>query len=97
LAVLFLTVVRILPIVASLAGSGLALPEKLFLGWFGPRGLASILFTLLMMDAFDFPNEPELLACVSLTVGLSILVHGISANPLARRIGQVRKPIKKGQ
>ena len=54
---------------------------KLFLGWFGPRGLASILFTLLMMDQFDFPNEEELLACVSLTVGLSILLHGLSSTP----------------
>lgn len=97
LAILFLTVVRVLPIVISLAGTGLPMREKLFLGWFGPRGLASILFTLLMMTAFDFPNEDEFLACVSLTVGLSILLHGISANPLARRIGQIRKPIQKGQ
>ncbi len=97
LAVLFLTVVRILPIVVSLVGTGLPMPEKLFLGWFGPRGLASILFTLLTMDAFEFPNEPELLACVSLTVGLSILLHGITANPLARRIGRTHQPIQKGQ
>lgn len=96
LAVLFLTVVRILPIVISLAGTGLPMREKLFLGWFGPRGLASILFTLLMMAAFEFPNEPELLACVSLTVGLSIVLHGITANPFARRVGQTRKPIRKG-
>lgn len=95
LAVLFLTVVRILPIVISLAGTGLPMREKLFLGWFGPRGLASILFTLLMMAAFEFPNEQELLACVSLTVGLSILLHGITANPFARRIGQTRNPIRK--
>jgi sodium/hydrogen antiporter len=87
LAVLFLTVVRILPIVVSLTGTRLRLREKLFLGWFGPRGLASILFTLLMIEAFDFPNEDELLACVSLTVGLSILLHGLSATPLARWIG----------
>lgn len=92
LALLFLTVVRVLPIVISLAGTGLGLREKLFLGWFGPRGLASILFTLLMMDAFEFPNEPELLACVSLTVGLSILLHGVTANPLARQIGRAHKP-----
>jgi sodium/hydrogen antiporter len=87
LAVLFLTVVRVLPIVVSLTGTCLPLREKLFLGWFGPRGLASILFTLLMIEAFDFPNEDELLACVSLTVGLSILLHGLSATPLARWIG----------
>lgn len=97
LAILFLTAVRILPIVMSLSGTGLPMREKLFLGWFGPRGLASILFTLLMMDEFDFPDEEELLACVSLTVGLSILMHGITANPLARRIGQTNNPIQKGQ
>lgn len=89
LAVLFLTVVRMLPIWLSLLGTGLAPREKLFLGWFGPRGLASILFTLIMMDEFDFPGEEELLACVSMTVFLSIILHGISAAPLSRWIGRV--------
>jgi len=91
LALLFLTVVRIGPILLSLIGSGLPTREKLFLGWFGPRGLASILFTLLMMDQFDIPNEEELLACVSLTVGLSILLHGITSTPLASWISQEGK------
>lgn len=90
LALVFLTVVRVVPIFMSLTGSGLPAREKLFLGWFGPRGLASILFTLLMMDQFDFPNEQELLACVSLTVGLSILLHGLSSTPLATRIGRMK-------
>lgn len=91
LALLFLTVVRMGPILLSLIGSGLLTREKLFLGWFGPRGLASILFTLLMMDQFDIPNEEELLACVSLTVGLSILLHGITSTPLASWISQEGK------
>jgi NhaP-type Na+/H+ or K+/H+ antiporter len=91
LALLFLTVVRMGPILLSLIGSGLLTGEKLFLGWFGPRGLASILFTLLMMDQFDIPNEEELLACVSLTVGLSILLHGITSTPLASWISQEGK------
>lgn len=90
LALAFLGVVRMLPIYLSLGGTGLPLRDKLFLGWFGPRGLASILFTLIMMDAFEFPDEAELLACVSLTVGLSILLHGISANPLSKWIGAKR-------
>ncbi len=88
LALLFLTVVRMVPIWLSLLGTGLPLREKLFLGWFGPRGLASILFTLIMMDEFDFPGEQELLACVSMTVFLSILLHGITAAPLSRWIGK---------
>ena len=90
LALLFLTVVRMLPIFISLLGTGLALREKLFLGWFGPRGLASILFTLIMMDEFDFPGEQELLACVSMTVFLSIVLHGVSAAPLSKWIGRAR-------
>jgi NhaP-type Na+/H+ or K+/H+ antiporter len=91
LALLFLTVVRMLPILVSLMGTGLALREKLFLGWFGPRGIASILFTLIMMDEFDFPGEEELLACVSMTVFLSIILHGISAAPLSKWIGQASR------
>ncbi len=91
LALLFLTVVRMLPIFVSLMGTGLALREKLFLGWFGPRGIASILFTLIMMDEFDFPGEDELLACVSMTVFLSIILHGISAAPLSKWIGQASR------
>lgn len=86
LAILFLTIVRMLPIYVSLIGTPLPARDKLFLGWFGPRGLASILFTLIMMDEFEFPNEPELLACVSLTVAFSIILHGLSANPLASRL-----------
>jgi NhaP-type Na+/H+ or K+/H+ antiporter len=86
--VAFLTIVRIVPIFLSLTGLGLSVQEKLFLGWFGPRGLASVLFTLLMIDAFDLPNEDELLACVSMTVVFSVIAHGLSATPLARRIGR---------
>ncbi len=88
LSLLFLTVVRMLPIWISLLGTGLAAREKLFLGWFGPRGLASILFTLIMMDEFDFPREEELLACVSMTVFLSIILHGVTAAPLSKWIGR---------
>jgi NhaP-type Na+/H+ or K+/H+ antiporter len=87
LALFFLTIVRMLPIWVSLLGTGLKMREKLFLGWFGPRGLASILFTLIMMDEFDFPGEDELLACVSMTVFLSIIFHGVSAAPLSKWIG----------
>lgn len=87
-AVSFLTVVRIVPIVVSLWGTGLPMREKLFLGWFGPRGLASILFTLIMVDEFAFPGETELIACVSATVLFSIILHGLSATPLSTWIGR---------
>ncbi|MGJ5618191.1 hypothetical protein [Sulfitobacter sp. MF3-043] len=58
--------------------------DKLFLGWFGPRGLASILFTFIIVDEFDLPGENELLACVSMTVAMSVLLHGLSATPFAK-------------
>ena len=70
------------------AGTGLTVRDKLFLGWFGPRGIASILFTLIVIDEYDLRAEEELLACVSMTVALSILLHGLSAYPLARHIGR---------
>lgn len=83
LALSFLTIVRMFPIWLSLTGSGLTTYEKLFLGWFGPRGLASILFTLLVLNEFEIPGSDEIAACVVLTVLLSILVHGLTANPLS--------------
>lgn len=86
---LFLTVIRIVPIYISLIGTGLPLKEKLFLGWFGPRGLASVLFSLIIIDEYEIPHENELLACVVMTVFLSIILHGITANPLARRIAGI--------
>jgi NhaP-type Na+/H+ or K+/H+ antiporter len=84
---LFLTVVRMLPIWISLHGMKLAPRDKLFLGWFGPRGLASILFVLIVVDEFEIPGEEELLACVVMTVLFSIILHGVSASPLAKRMG----------
>ncbi|MFK7876394.1 MAG: cation:proton antiporter, partial [Paracoccaceae bacterium] len=90
-SIAFLTIVRMVPIWVSLLGTGLETRKKLFLGWFGPRGLASILFTLIIMDEFNLPNEEELLACVSLTVALSVLLHGVTAAPLAKRIGRAKQ------
>ena len=90
-AILFLTIVRMGPIWVSLYRSGAAPREKLFLGWFGPRGIASILFTLIIIDEFDIPAEEELLACVSLTVLASIIAHGVSAAPLSRLIGNASR------
>ena len=83
LALLFLPVVRMLPIWLSLAGLKLSSYEKIFLGWFGPRGLASILFALLVLEDFPIPGAQELTACVVLTVLISIVLHGVSAAPLS--------------
>ncbi len=87
LAIGFLSIVRMLPIFLSLWGQGLSVYEKLFLGWFGPRGLASILFALLIVKRFPVPGTEELLACVVLTVTLSIVLHGITAKPMSDRFG----------
>ena len=86
LAIGFLTIVRMLPIWISLIGTDLGVYEKLFLGWFGPRGLASILFALLVLERFELPGTEEITACVVLTVLISIVVHGASAMPLSRLI-----------
>ncbi len=91
LAIAFLTVVRMLPIWLSLLGSGLGHYDKIFLGWFGPRGLASILFALLILERFGIQDREEILACVVLTVMLSIVVHGVSANPMSARFKQLGK------
>ena len=83
-AIASLTVVRILPMGCSLLGSGLAWPSVLFLGWFGPRGLASILFVLLILESSDVSNKEQIFAVTMVTVALSAVLHGISAAPFAR-------------
>jgi NhaP-type Na+/H+ or K+/H+ antiporter len=86
-ALLSLTVIRMLPIYLSLTGTGESFASKLFLGWFGPRGLASIVFAIIVMDS-EVPGAGYLAMVVVLTVFLSLVAHGISANPLARLIGK---------
>jgi len=89
-AVLSLTVVRMLPVFLSLLGSEVPTSGALFMGWFGPRGLASIVFIVMVVDTHT-PGQYTLAMTVACTVCLSILAHGISANPLidalARRSG----------
>jgi len=83
-----LLVVRVTAIVFSLTSSGLAGASRLFLGWFGPRGLASILFALLILEQYQVPNRAAIHACVMVTVALSVLLHGLSAAPLAHLYGR---------
>ena len=87
-AVLSLTVVRMVPVAISLIGSRLQLPTWIFLGWFGPRGLASILFALLVLGERQSQLASELMATVAATVLLSVLLHGITAAPAARWYGR---------
>lgn len=80
-AALSLTVVRMLPVGLCLLGLGLRSDAKLFMGWFGPRGLASIVFAIIVTNRAVTGSE-TLAATVVCTVTLSILAHGLTANPL---------------
>ncbi len=82
-ALLSLTVIRVVPIFLSLAGTGESVSSRLFLGWFGPRGLASIVFAIVVINA-EVPNGEFLALVVICTVLFSLVAHGITANPLAR-------------
>ena len=79
-----LTLVRMLPVGLSLLGSGLRPISVLFLGWFGPRGLASLLFGMLVLEREGLPHADEIFAVVIATVLASVLLHGLSAAPAAR-------------
>jgi len=80
-AVLSLTLVRMLPVSLGLLGSGLNLRSHLFIGWFGPRGLASILYVLLAVEASGLPHKEQIYAVVMCTVLLSVVLHGLTAAP----------------
>jgi sodium/hydrogen antiporter len=87
-AVLSLTVVRMVPVAIAMLGTR-ARPATLeFMGWFGPRGLASIVFAVIVVEESQLPHEQTILLAIYLTVGLSILLHGITAAPLADRYGR---------
>ncbi len=72
-----------LPVFVSLTGLRVNTEGKLFIGWFGPRGLGSIVFAVIVVNA-NLPNDGVLATTVVCTVILSIIPHGISANPWAR-------------
>jgi NhaP-type Na+/H+ or K+/H+ antiporter len=85
-AILALTVVRMAPVALSLVGTRLARPTVLFVGWFGPRGLASIVFTVLIVDE-ALPGVPLITTIVATTVALSVLAHGLTSLWGARSYG----------
>ncbi|MGZ4231860.1 MAG: cation:proton antiporter [Solirubrobacteraceae bacterium] len=84
-AVLSLTLVRMLPVAIALVGTGARRPTVGFLGWFGPRGLASIVFAVIVVEEARLPGTETILLTTYLTIGLSVIAHGISAAPLAAR------------
>jgi NhaP-type Na+/H+ or K+/H+ antiporter len=94
-AVLSLTLIRMLPVFLSLTGMGVSTEGKLFMGWFGPRGLASIVFAVIVVEA-GVPNSGVIAAAAVCTIMLSILAHGITANPWASAFGERFRRAKGG-
>jgi sodium/hydrogen antiporter len=90
-AVLSLTVIRMLPVYLCLRGTGINAAGRLFIGWFGPRGLASIVFAVIVLDE-QLPGNELLMTTITCTILLSVAAHGVTANPLARRIGGKSTP-----
>jgi NhaP-type Na+/H+ or K+/H+ antiporter len=80
-----LTLVRMVPVAVSLIGGGFRRDAVLLMGWFGPRGLASIVFALIAVKSVNLPHAEFLLQVVVLTILGSVVLHGISAVPLVNR------------
>jgi sodium/hydrogen antiporter len=86
-AVLSLTVIRMVPVALALAGGGLGRAAVVFIGWFGPRGLASVVFALLALEDLGEKGVGPAVEVIAVTILLSVLLHGATAEPLARRYG----------
>ena len=84
-AVLSLTVIRMIPVFLSLAGTGLGAVEKSFIGWFGPRGLATVVFGVIVVNE-HLPGANVVAQVAVCTVLISIVAHGVSANPLLKAL-----------
>jgi NhaP-type Na+/H+ or K+/H+ antiporter len=84
-ALLSLTVIRMLPVFLCLIGTRTSTADKLFIGWFGPRGLATIVFAVLVLHE-KLPGNDTIMLAAGWTVLLSVLAHGVTANPLVKRM-----------
>ena len=84
-ALLSLTVVRMVPVAIAMWRSRARVPTIGFLGWFGPRGLASIVFAVIVVEESRLPEQQTIVLAIYLTVGLSVFAHGLTAAPLAKR------------
>ncbi len=82
-----LTVIRMVPVAISLIGAKLDWQTIAFIGWFGPRGIASVLYLLMALAAIGFVGYEQIMSVIVLTVAISVYAHGISAVPLSRRYG----------
>ena len=82
-----LTLIRMVPVAVALAGARLGGTAVALIGWFGPRGLASVVFALLALEDLGQHAAGQAVSVIGLTVLLSVIVHGATADPLARRYG----------
>ena len=83
-----LTIIRMLPVAIALLGTGLDWRTIAFIGWFGPRGIASVLYLLMAIAAIGFVGYEQVMSVIVLTVMISVFAHGISAVPLSLRYGK---------
>lgn len=83
-ALLSLTLIRMLPVAISLLGTGLSLGTVSFIGWFGPRGIASVLYMFMVLIEFGPEGIEPVFAVIALTVLLSVFLHGITAVPFSK-------------
>ena len=87
-AIISLTVIRMIPVAISLWRSGVQAITTTFIGWFGPRGTASILYIFIVLDVGDLIDGADIIYEVAMiTVFLSVFLHGITAAPLAKYYG----------
>ncbi len=90
-AVLSLTLIRMVPVAISMIGSGFDGKTVAFMGWFGPRGIASVLYLLIAVAAIGFEGYERVMSVIVLTIMISVFAHGITATPLSRRYGASRR------
>ncbi len=83
-----LTVLRMVPVAVALAGAKLDWRSIAFIGWFGPRGIASTLYLLMAIAAIGVTGYERVMSVIVLTISISVYAHGISAVPLSRRYGR---------
>jgi NhaP-type Na+/H+ or K+/H+ antiporter len=88
-AILSLTVVRMAPVAVALVGARLGWATVTLVAWFGPRGLASVVFALLALEELGGPAVGRAVAVITITVLLSVVVHGATAEPLAVRYAKL--------
>jgi len=95
-SLLSLTVIRIIPVLISLIRTGFSGKEKLFIGWFGPRGLASIVFAIIVFE-IELPHKETIILTAVCTILLSIILHGFTANPFIKMLNKKLSPDLSGR